>query len=133
MVLDTPKKKILVVDDEVDFRELAKARLEANGYEVIALSSGEKAVERVIKDKPDGVLLDIMMPGIDGLSILKEIRKIAPNLPVFLITAFSNTERREIARKFNATEFLLKTDDLQTEIDNMTAIIGISSKPKNRS
>ncbi|MCX5679076.1 MAG: response regulator [Candidatus Omnitrophica bacterium] len=125
-----PNKKILLVDDEVDFRELAKARLEANGYDVIAISNGKDAIKHVLEDKPDGVLLDIMMPGIDGLSILKEIRAKDPNLPVFLITAFSNTERREIARKFNASEFILKTDDLQAEIANMTTLIDIASKQK---
>lgn len=122
------KKKILVVDDEADFRELAKARLEANGYDVVAISNGKEALERIMRDKPDGILLDIIMPGIDGLSILKEIRVKYPDLPVFLITAFSNTERREIARKFNASEFILKTDDLQTEIDKMNAILEISGK-----
>lgn len=125
-----PKKKILLVDDEVDFRELAKARLEANGYDVIALSDGKDALDRIRIDKPDGVLLDIMMPGIDGLTVLKDIRALDPDLPVFLITAFSNTERREIARKFNASEFILKTDDLQTEIVNMTALIDIAAKQK---
>jgi len=125
-----PKKKILLIDDEVDFRELSKARLEANGYDVVALSDGKNALEHIRADKPDGVLLDIMMPGIDGLSVLKEIRRDYPSLPVFLITAFSNTERREIARKFNASEFILKTDDLQTEIKNMTALIDIAAKQK---
>jgi len=123
-------KKILLIDDEADFRDLAKARLEANGYEVIALSSGKDAIEHIRKDKPDGVLLDIMMPGVDGLTILKEIRVIEPGLPVFIITAFSNTERREIARKFNASEFILKTNDLQSEIDRMTAMIDIASKQR---
>jgi CheY-like chemotaxis protein len=125
-----PKKKILLIDDEVDFRELAKARLEANGYDVVAIADGKDALERVRIDKPDGVLLDIMMPGIDGLTVLKDIRAIDPDLPVFLITAFSNTERREIARKFNASEFILKTDDLQTEITNMTALINIAAEQK---
>jgi len=124
------KKKILVVDDEVDFKELAKARLEANGYEVAAVSSGKEALEYLRINKPDGVLLDIMMPGIDGLTILKEIRAKNPNLPVFLITAFSNTERRELARKFNASEFILKTDDLQSEIDKISAVIDMSAKQK---
>lgn len=124
------KKKILVVDDEVDFLELAKARLEANGYEVIAISDGRKALEHVAKDKPDGVLLDIMMPGTDGLSILKAIRTENPHLPVFLITAFSNQERRDIASKFNASNFIIKTNDLQSEINNMTAIIDISIKQR---
>ena len=123
-------KKILLVDDEVDFRELTKARLEANGYDVVAISDGKTALEHIAKDKPDGVLLDIMMPEIDGLTVLKDIRSKYPKLPVFLITAFSNTERREIARKFNASEFILKTDDLQAEIANMAAILNISAEQK---
>ena len=125
-----PKKKILLIDDEVDFRELVKTRLEANGYEVVTLSSGKDAIEHLLNDKPDGVLLDIMMPGIDGLTVLKEIRALDPHIPVFLITAFSNTERREVARKFNASEFILKTNDLQTEINNITALIDIAAKYK---
>lgn len=125
-----PNRKILLIDDEVDFRELAAARLKANGYDVVATSDSSKALDLMRKEKPDGVLLDIMMPGIDGLSILKSIRAENPTLPVFLITAFSNEERREIARQFNASNFIIKTDDLQAEVDNMTSIIDIAIRNK---
>lgn len=123
-------KKIVLIDDEVDFRDLAKARLEANGYEVITASSGSEALDLIRKEKPDGVMLDIMMPGMDGLTVLKAIRAENPRLPVFLITAFSNEERRSIADKFNATDFIIKTQDLQTEIDHINAIIDTASKLK---
>jgi CheY-like chemotaxis protein len=124
------KKKILVVDDEVDFLELAKARLEANGYDVISTSNGNTVLDLIKKEKPDGVMLDIMMPDMDGLGILKAIRSGNPHLPVFLITAFSNEERRSIADKFNATGFILKTNDLQAELNSINTLIDGASKRK---
>ena len=63
------KRKILLVDDEVDFLELMKTRLEANGYEVIIANNGREALDRFKNDKPAAMLLDIMMPEMDGLSV----------------------------------------------------------------
>ena len=124
------KKKIVLVDDEIDFLEIMKARFEANGYVVKITSNGSKAVELVHKEKPDAVMLDILMPGIDGLDILKKIRAENPLLPVFMMTAFSNEERRDIANRFNASDFILKTNDLQSEIDKITSAIDVSSRNK---
>lgn len=127
------KKKILVVDDEVDFSELMKLRLEANDYDVIVLNNGEEAVERVKKDKPDAVLLDIMMPGIDGITVLKEIRSLDAKLPVFMITAFSNEERIKQAGKLNASGFIVKSrQDISEEIKNITNAIEIANKYKEK-
>lgn len=124
------KKKIVVIDDEVDFLELLTQRLKANKYDVVALSSGTAAIETIKKEKPDAVLLDIMMPGADGLDILKRIRAENKTLPVFIITAFSNEERRDVANKFNASGFILKTNDLQGEIDTITSTIEIAERHK---
>ena len=124
------KKKIVLIDDEIDFLEIMKMRFESNGYVVKMTSNGSEALELVRKEKPDAVILDILMPGIDGLDILKKIRAENPRLPVFMMTAFSNEERRDIASKFNASDFILKTNDLQGEIDKITSIIDISSKHK---
>ncbi|MDP3730551.1 MAG: response regulator, partial [Candidatus Omnitrophota bacterium] len=60
------KRKILIVDDEPDFLEVMRARLEANNYEVTTVANGEEALIRIKNNKPDAVLLDIMMPGMDG-------------------------------------------------------------------
>lgn len=126
----TKKRKILIVDDEIEFLEMLRLRLEANNYEVITAMDGEEALNRIRKDKPDAVLLDILMPGIDGLDVLRRIRKEDKKLPVFIITAFSNEERFRLANKFNASGFILKTNDLQKEIQNITSAISISERYK---
>lgn len=124
------KKKILVVDDELDFLELLRMRLEANKYEVVTALDGNEALVKVKTEKPDAVLLDILMPGMDGLDVLRRIRKDDEDLPVFIITAFSNEERFRLANKFNASGFILKTSDIQQEIENITNALGISSRYK---
>jgi len=126
------KRKILVVDDEVDFVELMTVRLEANGYEVITANNGKEALDRVKKDKPDGLILDIMMPEMDGLTVLKKIRSEDARIPIFITTAFSNEERIKIAGRYNATGFIVKTQDLGKEVKNITAAIEIAEKFKEK-
>ena len=124
------KKKILLVDDEIDFLQLLKARLEANGYEVVTAMDGKEALEKVKKEKPDALILDVMMPEVNGLEVLKAIRKDDQHLPIFIITAFSNEERFKSANQFNASGFILKTSDLQAEIDKINIVLGIAERYK---
>lgn len=126
------KKKILVVDDEVDFVELMTLRLEANGYEVITANNGHDALDMTEQDKPDAILLDIMMPEMDGLAVLKQIRSQNTVLPVFIVTAFSNEERMKLAGKLSATGFIVKTQDLGGEIKNITQAIEVAEKYKEK-
>ena len=126
------KRKILVVDDEIDFLEMIKLRLEANNYSVITAMDGNEALEKFRKEKPVAVLLDILMPGMDGLDVLKKMRKEDIKTPIFIITAFSNEERFKLANTFNASGFIVKTNDLQREIQNITTAIGISEDFKGR-
>lgn len=128
------KKKILVVDDEVDFTEMMKIRLEANNYEVIIANNGKEVIEIFKKDKPDAILLDIMMPEVDGITVLKQIRAQDAKIPVFMITAFSNEERVKLAGKLNASGFIVKSrNDLAEEIRNITSAIEIADKYKGKS
>ncbi len=124
------KKKILVVDDELEFVNMIKLRLEANDYEVMTASDGKEALDKVKKHTPDAVLLDILLPGMNGLEVLKKIRSDHKNLPVFIITAFSSAERFELANKFNASGFIVKTEDLKKEVDNITNIMRLAGKFK---
>ena len=120
------KRKILLVDDEIDFLEMMRLRLEANNYFVVTASEGNEALDKFKKEKPVAVLLDILMPGMDGIDVLKKMRREDPKIPIFMITAFSNEERFKLANTFNASGFIVKTNDLQSEIQNITTAIGIS-------
>ena len=86
------KRKILVVDDEIDFLEMIRLRLEANNYSVVTAMDGKEALEKFKKEKPVAVLLDILMPGMDGIATLKEIRKLDKKIPVIMFTAYPDTK-----------------------------------------
>lgn len=85
-------KKILVVDDEAIIREVVQSCLEDLAHwEVVTASSGLEALIKVMREKPDAILLDMMMPGINGLSLLQHLRvnPITQTIPIFLLTASS--------------------------------------------
>ena len=83
------KKKILVIDDEVDLVDLVKMRLEANNYYVMPLYTSMRSLEIVKREKPDLVLLDVMMPDKDGYTVCRELKadKDTKDIPVVLFTA----------------------------------------------
>lgn len=122
------KKVILVVDDEVDFLRMIRMRLEAGGYTVITAINGKEALEKARDYKLDAVLLDVLMPDMNGLEVLKKIRRDDKDIPVFIITAFSSEDRFELAQKFSASGFIVKTSDLKKEVDNITSFLRLSGK-----
>lgn len=127
------KKKILVVDDEIDFLDFIKLRLEANNYEIVTSGDGKSALGLYKRERPDAVLLYILMPEIDGLSVLKRLREMDERLPIFIITAFSNEERMQEATRLNANGYILKTNNLQDEIGKITATIEVAEQYKKKS
>jgi len=85
------RAKILLVDDDPDFVEATKAVLESRPYEIITALSGEEGLQKARAEKPDLVLLDIIMPGVDGFQVCQQLKK-DPQLakiPVIMITSFS--------------------------------------------
>lgn len=101
-------KKILVVDDEDDVRLFLQDFLSERDLQVMSASSGEEALEIVDKERPDIVLLDLMMPGIDGLECLERIMKKNPATNVIMITALNDDVRVAKARKLGAQNYILK-------------------------
>lgn len=124
------KKRVLVIDDETDFLNLLKIRLEANDYDVVVAAGGKEGLEEIKKKKFDAVLLDILIPGFDGFEVLKKIKRLDKTLPVFMITAFSTKERFKMANKLSAAGFIVKTNDLKEEIEQITGFLRLSDRYK---
>lgn len=111
-------KKILVIDDEPDFVEMLKMKLEASGYEVLAAFDGDEGLKKALEELPDLILLDIMMPRKDGYTFLLDLKKddIAKAIPVIAVTAKPGMEdmfkaegvKDYITKPFDNTELLAK-------------------------
>jgi DNA-binding response OmpR family regulator len=92
--------------------------------------AAKDALKKMKDFRPHAILLDIVMPGLDGLEMLRTIRRYNRNLPVFMITAFSNEDRFRLARKLKASGFIVKTGDLKREVDNINGLLNISHRYK---
>lgn len=93
-------KKVLLVDDDPNIRKLAKMSLERVGkWEVAVAASGTEAIDLLAHEKPDVVLLDVMMPGVDGRATLEKLKEQSADLPVILMTA--KVQNEEIAEYLN--------------------------------
>lgn len=99
--------KILIADDEAEIRNLLKLYLENDGFMVIEAGDGLKALESVRNDKPDLLLLDIMMPGIDGLSVMQQLRK-ESNIPIMIISAKTADAERILGLNLGADDYITK-------------------------
>jgi CheY-like chemotaxis protein len=108
--------KILAVDDEVDFEQLIRQRfrrqIRAREFDFRFAQHGEEALA-VLEREPDVelMLLDINMPVMDGLTLLREIKNRRPELPVMMVTAYGDDERRRVAGEYGAAEFINKPVD----------------------
>ncbi|MDN5322111.1 MAG: hypothetical protein PWQ67_565 [Clostridia bacterium] len=105
-------KRILVVDDEKDFRELLVKRLNRKNYSASGANSGEKALEFLAKEVFDLALIDLRMPGMDGLELLSRIRESQPEMEVVVLTGHGSTESAVEAMKRGAYDYLTKPADL---------------------
>ena len=87
----TEKHRILLVDDEADNRDMLSRRLQRNGFEIALAESGEEAVDRIAREPFDLVLLDSVMPGMNGIVVLKLVRAVhsAEELPIIMVTAIT--------------------------------------------
>jgi DNA-binding NtrC family response regulator len=109
--------KLLLVDDEARFVETLSKRLTARGFDVAGALSGPQALD-LLRDRPfDVVLLDVWMPGMDGLEVLKEIRRLHPSVRVVLVSGNASITAAVEGIRLGATDYLLKP----VEIDDVLA------------
>src|SRR5690242_7194704 len=100
--------KIMVTDDNGANLRAQQAVFEAEGFSVALAQSGEEALAQVQSDPPDVVLLDVKMPGMDGMETLKRLKAMAPDLPVVMVTSYAEIQTSIEAIKQGAEDFLLR-------------------------
>lgn len=101
------KGKILVVDDDPDIREILKDRLDSLGYSVVSAENGQEALDKVSQEEPDLMFLDLQLPLLNGLQVLKRLKEY-PELGVIIITAFGTIEKAVEAMREGAYDFITK-------------------------
>ncbi len=107
------KKRILIVDDEIELVKAIEIILKQAGYEVLTAYNGQVALEKAHKAKPDLVLLDIMMPGIDGIEVLRRLREGTDTtyIPVIMLTCKGDSESIIGAHDLEIVDYIIKPFD----------------------
>jgi DNA-binding response OmpR family regulator len=128
-------EKVLIVDDDKNICDLLRLYLEKEGYGVILSHDGNEAVVKFNALKPDLILLDVMLPGMDGLQVCREIRK-KSSVPIIMITAKGETIDKVIGLEIGADDYIVKPFDAKEIIARINAItrrVGtISAEPENK-
>jgi DNA-binding response OmpR family regulator len=101
--------KLLIVDDDANIQRLYKEELEEEGYEVVIASTGKDALEMFEKENPDIVTLDILMPDIDGISLLRKMKEKRPDIPIIMSTAY---DYRDDFAVWASEAYIVKSSDL---------------------
>lgn len=113
------KKKILVIDDDERQLRLTEAILKPNGYDVAVLTTGKNAVDFARSQEPDLILLDIMMPEVDGYTVLNSLKKdsMTKEIPVVMVTAVGYELNKKLADRLGAAGYITKPVDLHGLLD----------------
>lgn len=130
--MEPQKKKILLVEDDTNLASVYRGRLELEGFTVVEVNNGEDALSSAVKEKPDLVLLDAMMPKISGFDVLDILRNTpdTANIRIIMLTALSQDKDKERAENLGADEYLVKS---QVVIGDVVARVkhhlGINTPP----
>ncbi|MBU4259424.1 MAG: response regulator, partial [Proteobacteria bacterium] len=126
------KEKILVVDDEEDILELLKYNLNREGYKVVSASSGEKCLQKAASEKPDLIVLDLMLPGIDGLEVTKILKSDSKTLhiPIIMLTAKGEEADIVAGLELGADDYITKPFSPRILIARVRAVIRRKDKSK---
>lgn len=110
--MDTIKAKVLLVDDEADFIDSLSQRLEVRGLKVSATTRGQNAVDLLDDEKFDIIVLDLAMPGMDGLETLRRIKEKDPDAEIVMLSGHGSVQSTKEAMKLGAEDFLEKPVDM---------------------
>lgn len=108
--------KVLIVDDEVDYLALMRERVESWGYDALLAGGGKEALTIIKEKKPDIVILDYLMPEMDGTAVLGQIRKSDKDLPVIMFTAHADIKNIKGAQELGVSAFIPKLSTYSSDI-----------------
>lgn len=114
--------RVLIIEDDAKIRMLLKEYLEGNGFRILTLSDGNNALEFIDEESPDMVILDIMLPGKDGLDVLKDIRQ-KNNIPVIMLTAKGEDADRIVGLELGADDYIPKPFNPRELLARMKAVL----------
>ena len=123
-------KKILIVDDEVMLVELLKIRLEDNGYDVTSANDGFEGLSKAIETSPDLIILDINMEGMDGYTMLKEIRKNDHIKDTKVIMLTASGKNKELFEKEGISGYITKPFDTEDFVSEVNGVLGTKKRKK---
>ncbi len=123
------KAKILVVDDEPRIVEVLKLYLEKDSYQVVTASDGRQAVELARKEKPDLIILDLMLPGIDGLEVCRQVRSVS-NIPIIMLTARTEDADKLVGLELGADDYITKPFSPREVVARVKAVLRRAAEPK---
>ena len=112
-------KRIIVIDDDIFIRELYEEVLKNAGYDVTSAEDGEVGLSKLLEGGFDAVLLDVMMPKLDGIGVLTKLKETPPkqpNGPILLLTNLDHDPMLDTAKKLGATQYMLKADVLPPKL-----------------
>ena len=128
------KTKIMVVDDDPNIRELVRLYLEKEGFEVTCAERGDEAVKMFRASPPNLMLLDVMLPGMDGWQVCREVRKIS-NIPIIMLTAKDETFDKVLGLELGADDYIVKPFEVKELLARVHAVLrrtGDDGKPKSK-
>ena len=119
-------KRILIVDDEVQLVEMVKMRLESAGYETIVAYDGQEGFDKAKKDKPDLIILDLMLPKMDGYKICGLLKNDAryAKIPIIMFTARAQEEDMKLGKDLGAEEYVTKPFDPKILLSKIKELLG---------
>ena len=115
--------KILVIDDEQSIRSLLDTLLRRKGYDVVLADSGRKGIELFRREHPDVIVLDLKMPEMDGLTVLRQIRTLDPKKPVIILTGAGTAEAEQQIRALGVTEYVEKEFSMHLLGDSLKRLL----------
>ena len=124
--------RVLLVDDEEDFVETLAQRLEVRDFEVATALSGAEALERLEEREIDVVVLDLQMPGVDGIQVLRQIKERKPLIEVIMLTGHATVQTAIDGMKLGAFDFLIKPTETEELLEKIARAFGRKSEQDRR-